>query len=59
MNFSSFLHWAIIFLVIAVISGILGFGGIAGTSFAAARVVLWLALISAAVAFIFGTVRKA
>ncbi|MBV9740924.1 MAG: DUF1328 domain-containing protein, partial [Hyphomicrobiales bacterium] len=31
MNFGNLLHWAIIFLVIAIIAALLGFGGLAGT----------------------------
>ena len=34
MNFSNLLHWAIIFLVVALISALLGFGGVAGTAVA-------------------------
>ena len=38
----SWLFWAIIFLVVAVIAGIFGFGFISGISFAIAK---WLAII--------------
>lgn len=39
---SGWLIWAIIFLVIALISGVLGFGLISGVSYTVAR---WLAII--------------
>lgn len=37
------LRWAVIFLIIALVAGVLGFGGISGFSFAAAK---WLAIIA-------------
>jgi len=37
--------WAITFLVIALIAGALGFGVVAGTAFAAAKIVFVVALI--------------
>lgn len=39
---SGFLVWAILFLILAVVSGIFGFGFISGVSFAIAK---WLAII--------------
>jgi uncharacterized membrane protein YtjA (UPF0391 family) len=38
--------WAITFLVIALIAGLLGFGVIAGTALAAAKIVFLVALIA-------------
>jgi uncharacterized membrane protein YtjA (UPF0391 family) len=38
----SWLAWAIIFLIIAIVAGLLGFGVIAGTSWVIAK---WLAII--------------
>ena len=38
----SWLAWALIFLIIAIVAGIFGFGFIAGASFTIAR---WLAII--------------
>ena len=39
---SGWLGWAIVFLIVAIVSGIFGFGFISGTSFTIAK---WLALI--------------
>ena len=39
MNFSNLLHWAIIFLVVALFAALLGFGGIAGTAMAGAKLI--------------------
>jgi uncharacterized membrane protein YtjA (UPF0391 family) len=39
------LGWAIAFLVIALIAGALGYGVLAGTAFAAAKIIFVLALL--------------
>lgn len=39
---SGWLFWAVIFLIIAIVSGLFGFGVIAGTSYVIAK---WLAII--------------
>jgi uncharacterized membrane protein YtjA (UPF0391 family) len=39
---TSWLMWAIVFLIVAVVSGVFGFGLIAGVSFSIAK---WLAVI--------------
>jgi uncharacterized membrane protein YtjA (UPF0391 family) len=38
------LRWALLFAVIAIIAGILGFGGIAGASWDIAKVLFWIFL---------------
>jgi uncharacterized membrane protein YtjA (UPF0391 family) len=59
MNFSNLLHWAVVFLVIALIAALLGFGGLAGTAIASAKIVFWVAIILAVLGFLVGTVRRA
>jgi len=39
---SGWLFWAVVFLIVAVVAGIFGFGFISGTSFTIAK---WLAII--------------
>ncbi len=58
MNFSNLLHWAIIFLVVAVVAALLGFGGVAGTAMEGAKILFWVAIILAVVAFVVNLVRK-
>lgn len=58
MNFSNLLHWAIVFLVVALIAAVLGFGGIAGTAMEGAKLLFWIAIILAVLAFIVSLVRK-
>lgn len=58
MNFSNLLHWAIIFLIVALVAAVLGFGGVAGTAMQGAKLLFWVAIILAIVAFIVSLVRK-
>jgi uncharacterized membrane protein YtjA (UPF0391 family) len=46
--------WAIAFLVIALIAGLLGFGVVAGTAFAAAKIVFVVALIAFLISGVLG-----
>lgn len=39
------LRWALIFLVIGLIAGVLGFGGIAGASFAVAKLLFFVFMV--------------
>ena len=50
--------WAIAFLVIALIAAALGFGVIAGTAFAAAKIVFVVALISFLISAVLGLARR-
>ena len=58
MNFSDLLHWAVIFLVVAIVAALLGFGGVAGTAMSGAKLVFWVAIVIAVISFIAGLVRK-
>ncbi|MBP9854835.1 MAG: DUF1328 domain-containing protein [Candidatus Omnitrophica bacterium] len=51
------LNWAITFLVVAIIAGVLGFGGIAGVSMDFAKIVFFLFLVLFVVSLLFGTKR--
>jgi uncharacterized membrane protein YtjA (UPF0391 family) len=50
------LGWIVTFLIIGLIAAILGFGGIAGASFAAAKIIFFIALVLILVSIVFGTV---
>ena len=49
------LGWVVTFLVIGLIAAVLGFGGIAGASFAAAKIIFFIALLLLLISIIFGT----
>jgi uncharacterized membrane protein YtjA (UPF0391 family) len=57
MSFGNLLHWAIIFLVIAIVAALLGFGGLAGTAMEGARILFWVAIVLAVLAFLFNFMR--
>lgn len=46
--------WVVTFLVVGLIAAILGFGGIAGASFAAAKIIFFVALVLLLISIIFG-----
>ncbi len=46
--------WVVTFLVIALIAGVLGFGGIAGASIEIAKIIFFVALVLFVLSLIFG-----
>lgn len=53
------IKWAIIFAIIGLIAGALGFGGLAGTAIGVAKFLFWAGIIIAVVLFLLGmTVAK-
>lgn len=48
------MRWAIIFLVVALVAAVLGFGGIAGTAAHFAVILFWIAVAIAVIMFLFG-----
>ncbi len=58
MNFSNLLHWAIVFFAVALVAALLGFGGVAGTAMEGAKILFWIAIVLAIVAFVVSLVRK-
>lgn len=47
-------NWAVTFLVIAIIAGVLGFGGIAGASVGMAKIAFFAGLVLAVVFWLIG-----
>ncbi len=58
MNFGNLLHWAVIFLVVALVAALLGFGGVASTAMEGARLLFWVALVFLVVSLVFGLMRR-
>jgi uncharacterized membrane protein YtjA (UPF0391 family) len=54
---SAMLSWVVTFLVIALIAGVLGFGGIAGASVEIAKAIFFIAVILFLVSAVVGLVR--
>jgi uncharacterized membrane protein YtjA (UPF0391 family) len=47
-------NWAVTFLVVAIIAGVLGFGGIAGTSVELAKIAFFVGLVLAVLFWVMG-----
>lgn len=52
------LHWAVIFLVVAIVAAALGFGGVAGTAMEGARIFVWIFLVLFIVSLVVGLLRR-
>jgi uncharacterized membrane protein YtjA (UPF0391 family) len=51
------LSWVVTFLIIALVAGLLGFGGIAGTSIEIAKIIFFVAVILFLVSAVVGVAR--
>ena len=52
------LHYAVVFLVIALVAAALGFGGVAGTAMEGARLLFWVAIVLFVVTMVAGLMRR-
>ena len=52
------LYWALVFLVVAVVAAMLGFGGVAGAASQGASLLFWVAIILFVVSLVAGLVRR-
>ncbi len=50
------LKWALIFFIVAIVAGALGFTGIAGTAFSFAGILFWVFLAITVILFLVGLV---
>ncbi|MGQ0456792.1 MAG: DUF1328 domain-containing protein [Hyphomicrobium sp.] len=53
------LHYAIVFLVVALVAAFLGFGGVAGTAMEGARILFWVAIVFFVISLVMGLIRRA
>jgi uncharacterized membrane protein YtjA (UPF0391 family) len=51
------LGWVVTFLIVALIAGILGFGGVAGASIEIAKIIFFIAIVLFVVSAIIGVAR--
>jgi uncharacterized membrane protein YtjA (UPF0391 family) len=52
------LHWAVVFLVVALVAAFLGFGGVAGTAMSGAQLLFWVAIVLFVVSALAGIIRR-
>ena len=53
------LHYAVIFLVVAIVAAIFGFGGVAGTAMSGAQMLFWVAIVLFVISSVIGLLRRA
>jgi uncharacterized membrane protein YtjA (UPF0391 family) len=58
MNFGNLLYWAVVFLVVAVVAALFGFGGVAGTAMEGAKIIFWIAVVLFVISLLFGFMRR-
>ncbi|MBI5129567.1 MAG: DUF1328 domain-containing protein [Rhodopseudomonas palustris] len=51
------LGWVVTFLIVAVVAGLLGFGGIAGASIEIAKIIFFIAIVLFLISAVVGLVR--
>jgi uncharacterized membrane protein YtjA (UPF0391 family) len=54
----SLLHYAVIFLVVALIAAAVGFGGVAGVAMEGARLLFWVFIVLFVISLVAGLVRR-
>jgi uncharacterized membrane protein YtjA (UPF0391 family) len=54
----SLLHYAVVFLVIALVAAAVGFGGVAGVAMEGAKLLFWVFIILFLVSLVAGLVRR-
>jgi uncharacterized membrane protein YtjA (UPF0391 family) len=54
----SLLHYAIMFLVVALIAAAVGFGGVAGVAMEGARLLFWIFIVLFVISLVAGLVRR-
>jgi uncharacterized membrane protein YtjA (UPF0391 family) len=52
------LHYAIVFLVIALVAAAVGFGGVAGVAMEGAKLLFWIFIVLFLVALVGGALRR-
>ena len=55
----SLLHYALVFLVVALIAAAVGFGGVAGFAMEAAQLLFWVFIVLFIISLVAGLVRRA
>jgi uncharacterized membrane protein YtjA (UPF0391 family) len=53
------LHYAVVFLIVALVAAFLGFGGVAGTAMEGARILFWVAIVLFGISLVAGVIRRA
>lgn len=57
-NTGNLLHYAIVFLVVALLAAAVGFGGVAGVAMDGARILFWVFIVLAVISLVGGLARR-
>ena len=52
------LYYAVAFLIVAIVAAALGFGGVAGTAMAGAKLLFWVAIVLFVITLVAGLARR-
>jgi uncharacterized membrane protein YtjA (UPF0391 family) len=52
------LHYALVFLIVALVAAAIGFGGVAGVAMEGARLLFWVFIILFVISLVAGLVRR-
>ena len=52
-------YYALVLIVIALLAGLIGFGGVSATAMSGAHLLIWLAVIVVVVGLVFALMRRA
>jgi uncharacterized membrane protein YtjA (UPF0391 family) len=59
MVMGNLLHYAIVFLIVALVAAAVGFGGVAGFAMEAARLLFWVFIVLFVISLVAGLARRA
>ena len=52
------LHYAVVFLIVALVAAFLGFGGVSGTAMDGARTLFWVAIVLFGLSLVAGLIKR-
>lgn len=52
------IYWAVVFLVVALVAALFGFGGVAGTAMEGARLLFWVAIVLFVISLVISLIRR-
>jgi uncharacterized membrane protein YtjA (UPF0391 family) len=55
---NNLLYYAVVFLIIAIVAAVFGFGGVAGTAMEGARILFWVAIVLFIISLVMSLVRR-
>ena len=57
-NMGNLLHYAVVFLVVALVAAVVGFGGVAGVAMEGARLLFWVFIVLFVISLVGGIARR-